>query len=147
MLQQKEISKLLAQVLETRNEAPGVFLASLLSRKGLPLVTVSNPGPAGLIVAELPDNLRIYSLLAVNLFKQQKRTGDEAADLWIGLDMDASTKVVVSKFYTKDSADTDYAALYVALFYAAGYPDSQARARLLLLTEALATGLRGYRST
>lgn len=152
MLQQREISKLLGQVVEQSEsfdaDSGAILFASLLSAKGLPLITVGSPATETGPESISPDNLRMYSLIATNLFKQQQKTGDPILDDWAVLDVDTSLKTVMRKFATTSSGDNEpQDTFFAVLFYSNKYPDTQAKVRLDLLTEVLSAGLSGYRSS
>lgn len=146
MLQQREISKLLGQVVERPDSAEPaadyIYSASLLSAKGLPLITVTSLVPTSVT----PDDLRIYHLLAVNLYDQQERTGDPNLDSWAALDLDNSLRAMVKHFKTSAENTGHSAAFFVALIYSSTYDDASAKVRLDQLTDSLASGLSGYRA-
>lgn len=150
MLQHREISKLLGQAIEQSGDggSDGVLFASLLSAKGLPLITVGPPTDHTSTQGISPDSLRMYSLMATNLFGQQEKTGDESLDCWAVLDIDTFLRAAMRKFATTSSSENGpQTVFYTVLFYTAAFPDAQAKVRLDLVTEALAAGLSGYRSS
>lgn len=134
MLQLKQISQILSQVLG--KDGSGPFSASLLSNKGLPLTTVTCSGLGESIT---PDNLRIYSLSAINSFHQQPKFEDLNLDSWAVVDLDGTLKAMVQKF---DTAET---AMFVVLFYNTSYADAKAKVQLDGVTKALVSGLEGYK--
>ncbi|OBA20160.1 hypothetical protein METBIDRAFT_213583 [Metschnikowia bicuspidata var. bicuspidata NRRL YB-4993] len=149
MLQQREISKLLAQAVThagSLEHAPdAVLFVSLLSARGLPLITVGSPDAESCIS---PEALRMYSLMTTNLFKQQPKTGDASLDHWAVLDVDTSLRAVIRKFATTSSGTNEPpTTFYTVLFYSSAYADTQAKVRLDLVTAALTAGLSGYRSS
>lgn len=144
MLQSKQVSQVLSQVVGDKSST-GPISVSLLSAKGLPLTTVTSTHAADSIVTA--DNLRVYSLLAINSFHQQPKCGDENVDNWTLLDLDGSLRVMVRKFTTSENDPENYHNdMFVVLFYNGEYSDGLAKVRLDLVTEALAEGLRGYMS-
>lgn len=141
MLQLKEIGRLLSTVVTGES---GILAASLLSSRGLPLINVSSPDAA----AELSsDNLKIYSLLAINSFKQQAKADDPELDSWVALDLESDHRAIVKQFLTvmndKDESLND---MYVVVFYSSALADVQAKVRVDRVTAALAAGLQGYKS-
>lgn len=144
MLQRREIAKILAQVV---NEAgsllnEGAFSASLLSSKGLPLVTVTSPDSPASDDSLSADTLRLYSLLAINSYKQQEKSGNPSLDDWTALSLSETLRAIVRKFDTVASHQLND--LYVVLFYNSPYSDSRAKASVDAVANLLADGLRGY---
>lgn len=109
----------------------------LLSSKGLPLTTVNVPELAN------PEQLKIYSLWAINSLKQQDESGDPQLDRWSVLDLDPTLRAMVQAFTTFESGEM-HEEMYVALFYAHDYENAQAKVTLDAATEALRRGLQGY---
>lgn len=146
MLQSKQVSQVLAQVVAGDNASTkGPISVSLLSAKGLPLTTVTSTHVADTTLTA--DNLRVYSLLAINSFHQQAKCGDDDVDNWALLDLDGSLRAMVRKFSTLENNSENYHNdMFVVLFYSGDYSDALAKVRLDLLTVALAEGLRGYMS-
>lgn len=146
MLQSKQVSQVLSQILagqNDHNDAP--ISVSLLSAKGLPLTSVTSTHAASSILSA--DNLRVYSLLAINSFHQQSRSGDGNVDKWALIDLDGNLKAMVRQFSTLENDSQNYHNdMFVVLFYTSGYSDALAKVKLDLVTEALAEGLRGYMS-
>lgn len=169
MLQPKQISKVLSQGLtptpsiskSTRINSP--LSLSLLSHSGLPLTTVtsSNLEQNGTLSV---DNLRIYSLLATNHFKQNmsdeanESSGQEVA-AWSGMEIDKGLHLIIQKLEYKDSEGQEDAEqkngsdggaghseddLYVVIFYESGYPHEIAKLKINNVCGALAEGLKGY---
>lgn len=145
MLQQREIAKILSQVFSESGDLipAGAYSASLLSSKGLPLITVTSPdlpAPEHSITA---DTLRVYSLLAINSYKQQEATGNPALDDWTVLSLDETLQAIVKRFVTvpKDKQQNE---LYVVLFYGKSYSDTKAKVSVDSLANLLADGLKGY---
>lgn len=139
MLQLKQISQLLAQVLTKDSALQGPVAVSLLSNKGLPLTTVTISGLGALS----PDNLRIYSLLAINSFHQQPAADDEDLDSWAVVDLDGTFRAMVKQFLTIDGDSND---MFVVLFYTE-LADALAKVKLDGVTEALARKLEGYKAS
>lgn len=134
MLQPKNISHILAQALSNNEDGP--MMISLLSNKGLPLATVT---PSVSLFNR--DDLRVYSLLAINSFQQQPSLSDSALDNWAVVEIDGNYKAMINRFYTMENPQNF---LYVVEFYVKDFPDSKAKARLDSVTKSLEQGLQGY---
>lgn len=145
MLQQREIAKILSQVInESDTLIPtGAYSASLLSSKGLPLITVTSPDLPAPDYSITADTLRVYSLLAINSYKQQEATGNPELDDWTVLSLDETLQAIVKRFVTvhKDKQQNE---LYVVLFYGKSFSDTKAKASVDSLAGILAAGLKGY---
>lgn len=145
MLQSKQMSRVLAQVIDGDKSSTGPISVSLLSAKGLPLTTVTSAHAADSVLSA--DNFRVYSLLAINSFHLQPKSGDDEIDNWALLDLDGSLRAMVRKFSTLENNTENYHNdMYVVLFYTGEYSDALAKVRLDLVTAALVEGLRGYMS-
>lgn len=144
MLQLKEVAKILSKVVEKDPQGTcSVLGASLLSPKGLPLINVASPEFAQSLLT--PDSLKIYSLLAISLFRQQQKLGDPELDSWAALTLDADHRALVKQFLTvMNDRDESLSDMYVVLFYLGEL--EVAKVRLDLATAAMAQGLRGYKS-
>lgn len=144
MLQSKQVSQVLSQIVSeesTSDNAP--ISASLLSAKGLPLTTVTSTKAEDLSISA--DTLRVYSLLAINSFHQQPKTGDDNVDSWTLVDLNGSIKAIIRQFSTLENDTENYHNnMFVVLFYPTGYSDALAKVKLDLVTATLASGLRGY---
>lgn len=134
MLQPKHISEVLAQALSEGGDGP--IMVSLLSNKGLPLATVTPPS-----TLFNRDDLRVYSLLAINAFHQQQTLSDPTLDDWAVVEVDDHYKAMINRFYTMENHQ-NY--LYVVEFYTSEFADSKAKARLDAVTKSLTEGLQGY---
>lgn len=134
MLQPKHISSTLSHVLSPEGDGP--ISASLLSNKGLPLSTVSVPN-----LEISPDNLKVFSLLAINAFQHQAKANDAELDNWAVMDVDGKLRTMVKRFLTEKGPKNQ---LYVVVFYLSNYDDARAKAQLDVLTETLETELQGY---
>lgn len=145
MLQQREIAKVLSQVFHGSGILlqKGAFSASLLSSKGLPLITVTAADlPTSEYLAS-PDTLRVYSLLAINSYRQQEKCGDSSLDEWAVLSLDETLRVIVKRFLTGNKKDP-HKELFVILFYTSPFSDIRAKASVDALSDVLAEGLKGY---
>lgn len=134
MLQPKHISKTLSQVLSLAGQGP--ISASLLSKKGLPLATVLVPN---LDISS--DNLKVFSLLAINAFHQQTKAKSADLDDWAVMDVDGNLRTMVKRFSTEGGLKN---LMYAVIFYLSGYEDGKAKAQLDVLTETLENELQGY---
>lgn len=145
MLQQREIAKILSQVVyESGTLKPsGAYSASLLSGKGLPLVTVTSVDLPTLNNLLSPDILRVYSLLAINSFKNNEKCGDTTLDDWTVLSLDETLQAIVKRFVTIDKKN-EQSELFVVLFYGNLYKNTQAKAAVDALSNVLSEGLKGY---
>lgn len=146
MLQSKQVSELLSQVITgPNNHTNAPISVSLLTSKGLPLTTVTSSHAASSALS--PDNLGVYSLLAINSFHQQAKSGDDNIDNWALIDLDGTLKAMVRKFSTlENDSENFHHDMFVVLFYGEGYLDAVAKVKLDLVTTALENGLRGYMS-
>lgn len=134
MLQPKHISQTLSSVLSAQGQGP--ISASLLSNKGLPLSTVSVPN---LDISS--DNLKVFSLLAINAFHQQAKARNAELDDWTVMDVDGNLRTMVKRFSTEKGVKN---LLYVVIFYLSNYEDARAKAQLDVLTKTLESELQGY---
>lgn len=89
-----------------------------------------------------PDTLRVYSLLAINSFKQNKKCGDSTLDDWTVLSLDETLRAIVKRFVTNDKNAQNE--LYVVLFYGQSYKHTKAKAAVDALSRVLSEGLKGY---
>ncbi|ODV68859.1 hypothetical protein HYPBUDRAFT_152151 [Hyphopichia burtonii NRRL Y-1933] len=143
MLQLRHISKVLSQGLGSSNSRTSPLSISLLSSNGLPLSTVRVPNQEKEHLTN--DNLKIYSLLALNQLRQQND------DEWGLLELDENLKVVISKLELKNYINKEQIedkreeGLYVVIFYDSMFSDAEAKLRLDNLCSALSQGLEGYR--
>lgn len=143
MLQLRQISKVLSQGLGSSNSRTSPLSISLLSSNGLPLSTVRVPNQENEHLTN--DNLKIYSLLALNQLRQQND------DEWGLLELDENLKVVISKLELKNYINKEQIedkreeGLYVVIFYDSMFSDAEAKLRLDNLCSALSQGLEGYR--
>lgn len=148
MLQPKEISKILSQVLaENQTEAStraNIVACLLLSPQGIPLTTVSVAGLIDTRPELNGDNLRVYSLVAVASLEQQQNSDDPDFDDWAAVDLDGSLRAMVKKFETCKISETHRNYMYVAVFYLAGSLDGAVKLKLNAVAGALAKGLSGY---
>lgn len=144
MLQSKQVSEVLSQVVtDHSSHTASPISVSLLTPKGLPLTTVTSANALELSLS--PDNLRVYSLLAINSFQQQPKSEDANIDDWALIDLDGSLKAMVRKFSTlENDLENFHNDMFVALFYSEGLLDAQAKVKLDAVTKALVNGLRGY---
>lgn len=169
MLQTKRISKVLSQGLKpiSKDELPlGVnepLSLSLLSHSGLPLTTVSRNEveSRGLTV----DNLRIYSLLAMNQFKnategeEGTESGKKELSNWVGMAVDKDLHLIIQKVdYAKQLSNGESGTssngqlmvennendLYVVIFYTSEFPHAIAKLKIDNVCNAVAQGLEGY---
>lgn len=134
MLQPKQISETLSQVLSLAGQGP--ISASLLSRKGLPLSTVLVPN-----LEISSDNLKVFSLLAINAFHQQIKAKSAELDDWAVMDVDGNLRTMVKQFSTGNGPKS---LMYVVIFYLSSYEDGRAKAQLDVLTATLEKELQGY---
>lgn len=143
MLQLRQISKVLSQGLGSGNARTSPLSISLLSSNGLPLSTVRVPNQENEHLTN--DNLKIYSLLALNQLRQQND------DEWGLLELDENLKVVISRLELKNYINQEQIedkreeGLYVVIFYDGTFTDAEAKLRLDNLCSALSKGLEGYR--
>lgn len=144
MLQSKQVSEVLSQVVtDHTSHTASPISVSLLTSKGLPLTTVTSANALELSLS--PDNLRVYSLLAINSFHQQPKSEDANIDDWALIDLDGSLKAMVRKFSTlENDLENFHNDMFVVLFYSEGLLDAQAKVKLDAVTKALVKGLRGY---
>lgn len=145
MLQQREIAKILSQVISESGSLlqTGAYSVSLLSSNGLPLITVTSPDSPAPDYSVSADSLRVYSLLAINSFNQQEKCGDSKLDDWMVLSLDETLRAIVKRFVTvsKGSYRNE---LYVIIFYGNSYSDDLAKVSVDSLAEIFADGLQGY---
>lgn len=143
MLQLKQISKVLSQglraVASVKTTTTSPFAISLLSKSGLPLTTVTSLDEA---VSEIStDNLKIYSLLAVNNFQL------EQVEDWTLLEFEFGIKAIIEKVNYESGLEQEdqESTLYVVVFYNGDFPDAVAKLKLDNINAALSEGLKGYR--
>ncbi|CAH2355644.1 hypothetical protein CLIB1423_30S00540 [[Candida] railenensis] len=142
MLQSKQISKVLTQGLRAasvKTSTSSPFAISLLSKSGLPLTTVTSLDEA---VSEIStDNLKIYSLLAVNNFQS------ENVEDWTLLEFEFGIKAIIEKvkYDSEQDQEDQESTLYVVVFYNGDFPDAVAKLKLDNINAALSEGLKGYR--
>ncbi|KAM3126116.1 hypothetical protein CJJ07_000140 [Candidozyma auris] len=134
MLQPKHISQTISQVLSPHGLGP--ISVSLLSSKGLPLSTVS---VSNLDISS--DNLKVFSLLAINAFHQQPKAKNPDLDDWVVMDVDGHLRSMVKRFSTEKGTKNQ---LYVVIFYFSNYEDALAKAQIDALAGTLEKELQGY---
>lgn len=140
MLQPKQILRVLSQVITDKplsTSSKGPLSVVLLSNKGLPLATANVPDLVD------PDQLKIYSLWALNSLRQQDKSGNKDLDCWSVLELDENLRAMVKAFTTFEANDMREE-MYAMLFYEADYDDALAKAQLDAVTDALSQGLAGY---
>lgn len=156
MLQLKQISKVLSTALTTTpnsTSASSPLALSLLSHSGLPLTTVTQPDLENVEYLSV-DNLKIYSLLAVNFFKHQSLSGALSENSWAAVELDKNLNVIIEKLDIQDgSQNTDESSaeepvpeleLYVVLFYTKDFSAAVAKVKLDAVAPLLSEGLKGY---
>lgn len=150
MLQPKQISKVLSQAFKpvsteegSSRMGPAPIALSLLYHNGLPLSSVINPDIEKYNLTA--DNLKIYSLLAVNYFKSEENSN------WTVIELDENTRVMIQKLgpsiegkAINDKEPVQDDSLYVVIFYDSTLQASIAKLKLDAVCKCLDEGLQGY---
>lgn len=156
MLQLKQISRVLSNALSTApnsTTASSPLALSLLSHSGLPLTTVTQPDLDHVDNLSV-DNLKIYSLLALNFFRHQNLTASLSENNWAAVELDRNLNVIIEKLDIEDDPSaTDETSsddpapeldLYVVIFFTKEFSSAVAKVKLDAVALALSEGLKGY---
>lgn len=87
------------------------------------------------------DNLKVFSLLAINAFHQQPKAKNPDLDDWVVMDVDGNLRSMVKRFSTEKGTKNQ---LYVVIFYFSNYEDALAKAQIDALAGTLEKELQGY---